>query len=52
MFDHLWLKVDDFNRIVVKWQNEFPLITDKLGHSWQNKINYMRRNIRDWEKIF
>lgn len=48
-FDPLWLADPDFNRLMEKWWNEFPL-QGEIGLSWHRKIKFLTQKMEGWNK--
>jgi hypothetical protein len=50
-FDKVWLEDPEFNRLVIKWWNDFKLKGD-IGNSWHEKLKHMKRKMKGWHKNF
>lgn len=42
-FDPSWVENEEFNRLVIKWWDEFPLDLNDLCNSWNMKMKHMRK---------
>lgn len=50
-FDPSWVEVEEFNRLVEKWWDEFHLNIFNLGTSQNDKLKFIRRKCQDGPKI-
>lgn len=51
-FDPSWVEIEEFNRLVGKWWDEFQLDLNDIGNSWNNKLKHMRKRISGWAKNY
>jgi hypothetical protein len=51
-FDPSWTLNVEFCELIQKWWLEFPLELNNIRVSWNNKLKFLRRKIRDWARNF
>lgn len=45
-FDPEWLNNEEFVHLVIKWWNEYPLSSYRLGMSWHHKTKFLKKKIQ------